>query len=213
MPRADGVAGAGDTRGYRLTVDPPDDAVLETDRLILRKLTIDDLDDLASIYADPEVRRFFPDGTRSRDETREELDWIVDVYYRRYGYGLWATVLRETGAFVGRCGLLPWAVVPGRHGGPALEEAPEDPGDAADIEVEVAYLLARDHWGRGLGSEAARAIVAYGFEHLPVPRLICLVDPGNEASLRVAGMAGFRRDGTVELDGEVSTLLTIDRLA
>jgi [ribosomal protein S5]-alanine N-acetyltransferase len=194
-------------------VDPRDDAVLVTERLILRPLRVDDLDDLASIYADPEVRRFFPDGTRSRDETREELDWIVDVYYRRYGYGLWATVLRETGGFVGRSGLLPWAVVPGRHGGLALEEAPEDPGDAAAIEVEVAYLLARDHWGRGLGSEAARAIVAYGFEHLPAPRLICLVDPGNEASLRVASKAGFRRDGTVELEGDVFPLLTIDRPA
>jgi ribosomal-protein-alanine N-acetyltransferase len=156
------------------SAEPSDPAavVLETERLVLRRLTMADLDPLARLYADPDVRRWFPDGVRTYEETREELAWIIDVYYGRYGYGLWATILKETGAFIGRCGLLPWDIE-GR------------------IEVEVAYLLDKDHWGRGLATEAARAIVDHAFATLPVERLICMTDPENGASRNVAVKVGM----------------------
>ena len=162
----------------------PESVVLETERLVLRRLTLDDLDALARLYRDPEVRRWFPDGTRTLEQTREELAWIIDVYYVRYGYGLWATVLKETGAFIGRCGLLPWEIE-GR------------------TEVEVAYLLDPAVWGRGLATEAARAIAAHAFATLPVDRLICLVDPGTEASRQVAMKIGMTllRDDYVDEEG------------
>jgi ribosomal-protein-alanine N-acetyltransferase len=146
--------------------------VLETERLVLRPLTMADLDDLAALYADPEVRRWFPDGTRTYEQTREELVWIIDVYYARYGYGLWATILKATGTFIGRCGLLPWKIE-GR------------------TEVEVAYLLDKAFWGRGLATEAARAIIGYAFATLPVDRLICMTDHGNSASRNVAVKVGM----------------------
>jgi [ribosomal protein S5]-alanine N-acetyltransferase len=179
-----------------------DRPVLETDRLILPRLTMDDLDALAAIYTDPEVRRFFPEGTLTVEETREELEWIIDVYYGRYGYGLWATIDKETGALIGRCGLLPWTVVPGPEGGPALEGAGEQPGEPERIEVEVAYLLAKSHWRRGLGTEAARAIVDYAFHQLGLTRLICLIDPGNDASIGVALNIGMTLEGNLEIDGD-----------
>ncbi|MGZ8578443.1 MAG: GNAT family N-acetyltransferase, partial [Actinomycetota bacterium] len=109
----------------------PSDVVLETERLILRLLTPGDLDALAALYADPEVRRYFPEGTLTRDETQEELAWIIDVYYARFGYGLWATVLKRSGAFIGRCGLLPWAIVPRPGGMLELDFVGED-GDEPD---------------------------------------------------------------------------------
>jgi ribosomal-protein-alanine N-acetyltransferase len=146
--------------------------VLETERLLLRRLTMDDLDALAELYRDPDVRRYFPDGVLTYDQTRAELEWIIDVYYGRYGYGLWATILKETGAFIGRCGLLPWEI-------------------GGRTEVEVAYLLGTDHWGRGLATEAARAIAEHAFATLPVDRLICLLDPANDASRRVAAKIGM----------------------
>ncbi len=157
-----------------VSAEPSDPAavVLETERLVLRRLTMADLDPLARLYADPELRRYFPDGTRTYEETREELAWIIDVYYGRYGYGLWATILRETGDFIGRCGLLPWDIE-GR------------------TEVEVAYLLDKRHWGRGLATEAARAIVDHAFATLPVDRLICMTDPENTASRNVATKVGM----------------------
>ena len=161
------------------------DPIIETERLELRPLAMDDLDALALIYADPEVRKYFPEGTLTREETREELAWIIDVYYAEHGFGLWATTFKQTNDFIGRCGLLPWTIE-GRS------------------EVEVAYLLARDHWGRGLGTEAARAILAYGFDELRLPRLISLIDPANRASVNVARKIGMRLEREAEIDGDAT---------
>jgi len=155
--------------------------VLETDRLILRLLTMDDLDALSVLYRDPDVRKYFPEGTLTYEETKEELEWIIDVYYGQHGFGLWATIHKKTGEFIGRCGLLPWTI-DGRK------------------EVEVAYMLAKPHWGQGLATEAAGAILRYGFEQLEYTRLICLVDPDNQASRRVAQKIGM----TLELEGDIA---------
>jgi ribosomal-protein-alanine N-acetyltransferase len=179
---------------------------LESDRLLLRPLRMEDLDALATIYADPEVRRYFPEGTLTPDETREELEWLIEVYDGRYGFGLWATVLNDTGEFVGRCGLLPWRVIPSESGFLALDHADEFPDAEGDYEVELAYLLAKGHWGRGLATEAARLIVHDAFERLRVPRLIALIDPDNEASLKVARNVGMSVEGDVELEGEIFPL-------
>ena len=183
--------------------------ILETERLVLRHLTMDDLTALATLYSDPEVRRFFPEGTLALDETREELEWIIDVYYGRYGYGLWATIYKATGGFIGRCGLLPWKVVDERAGVLLLDHADEHPVGADRLEVEVAYMLAKGYWGRGLGTEVAQAIVDYGFEHLHLSRLICLFDPENLASRRVAEKAGLTYESEAELDGDSGPLFSI----
>lgn len=153
--------------------------ILETERLILRCLSMDDLDALAVLYQDFEVRQYFPEGTLTYEETKEELEWIINVYYRQYGYGLWATILKDTGALIGRCGLLPWTI-------------------EQRSEVEVAYLLARRYWGQGLATEAARAIARYGFEQLNIPRLICLIDAENQASQRVATKIGMTFEKEIE---------------
>ncbi|MEA2557643.1 MAG: hypothetical protein QOG88_1181 [Actinomycetota bacterium] len=184
----------------------PETRVLETDRLILRHLTLDDVDALAAVYADPEVRRYFPEGTLTLDETREELEWFIDVHYRRYGFGLWATVLKETGAFIGRCGLLPWTRSEAASGRMALEPSDAEPPEKWRLEVEVAYLLARPYWGRGFATEAGLAIVDHAFGTLGLSRLICLFEPDNIASANVARKIGMTYEMEVELDGEVLPL-------
>jgi len=185
--------------------------VIETDRLVLRRLTIDDVDVLAEIYRDPDVRRYFPGGTLDREETRDEVAWVIDEYYGRYGFGLWATILKETGALIGRCGLLPWTAVPEPDGGLSIqhvaEGAPEPEGSWP--EVELAYLLAKPYWGRGLATEAARAIVAYAFDELRLTRLICLFDPENDASRRVAEKVGMTFERTVTIEGDVGPLYSM----
>jgi ribosomal-protein-alanine N-acetyltransferase len=191
--------------------EPAGRIVLETDRSTLRELTLEDLQALSRLYADPDVRRFFPEGTLTLDETREELEWIIDVYYRRYGYGLWGTFERSSGELIGRCGLLPWKVVSSSPN-LALTEPDEDPSDEDRYEVEIAYLLAKDRWGLGLATEATRAIVDLSFETLDVARLICLVDPENRASIGVARLAGFAVDGHVSIDDdEPFPLLSLPR--
>ena len=153
--------------------------ILETDRLTLRHLEPGDLGPLYALYRDPEVRRYFPDGTRTLGETRDELEWFLHGHPRHPDLGLWATVERSTGAFVGRCGLLPWTI----------DGVPE---------VELAYLIGKSRWGQGLATEAARAIVAHARDALRLRRLIALVTPGNDASARVAAKVGmaFERDHT-----------------
>jgi ribosomal-protein-alanine N-acetyltransferase len=82
--------------------------VVETPRLVLRRFEPHDLlDALYALYSDPETRRYFPDGTLTLEQTREELARFQHRHPRFPELGLWATVERSTGAFVGRCGLLP----------------------------------------------------------------------------------------------------------
>lgn len=142
---------------------------------------MDDLDALFALYSDAETRRYFPEGTLTYEETKEELEWFLNGHPSHPELGLWATIYRETGEFIGRCGLLPWTI-DDRH------------------EVEVAYLLDKKFWGRGLATEAAQALVQYGFEQLQLSRLICLIDRENEASIRVATKIGmtFEKEGKDE---------------
>jgi len=152
--------------------------ILTTERLLFRGLLPGDLDALYALYRDPEIRRYFPEGTLTYEETREELEWFLDGHPRHPELGLWAAILKDTGQFIGRCGLLPWQV------------------DGRD-EVEVAYLIDKAHWGKGLGTEAARGILEQGFNTLGLSRLVCLIEKDNAASIRVAekiGMA-FEKEG------------------
>lgn len=152
--------------------------ILETKRLLLRHLMVEDLESLWALYCDPEITRYIPDAPRSREEAREELEWHMNGHPRFPQLGLWATVHKETGKFIGRCGLLPWTI------------------DGQD-EVEVAYTIAREHWGQGLATEAAQAILQYGFEKLKLSRLICLIDEENIGSQKVAEKIGmkFEKEG------------------
>jgi [ribosomal protein S5]-alanine N-acetyltransferase len=146
--------------------------VLTTPRLSLRHLEPTDLDALYALYRDPEMRRYYPNGTRTRAETLEELEWQRSGHPECPELGLWATLERSTGAFLGRCGLLPW-VIDGRP------------------EVELAYMIDKARWGEGFATEAARGIATHAREVLQLERLICVVTPGNDASARVAEKAGM----------------------
>jgi len=146
--------------------------ILETRRLAFRRLETGDLNDLARLYGDPVIRRYFPDGTRTYEQTRSELEWFVGGHPSHPELGLWATLHKGTGRLIGPCGLLPWTL----HG---------------RAEVEVAYLLDREWWGQGLGTEAAEGILSYGFKTLLLPRLICLIHPDNKSSRAVAARIGM----------------------
>jgi ribosomal-protein-alanine N-acetyltransferase len=147
--------------------------LLETPRLLLRHQELTDLDALWALYCDPQITRYIPDAPRSRAEALEELQWHMHGHPRDPRLGLWATIHKATGRFIGRCGLLPWTIE-GRQ------------------EIEVAYTIAREFWNQGLGTEAAQAILTYAFETLHINRLVCLIDPDNIASQRVAEKIGMR---------------------
>jgi ribosomal-protein-alanine N-acetyltransferase len=146
--------------------------ILETQRLLLRHLVMSDLDTLFQFYSDPDVIKHVPDAPRTHEETKEELEWFLNGHPKFPELGLWATIYKETGQFIGRCGLLPWTI------------------DGQD-EVEVAFALSKAYWGQGLATEAAQGIVRYAFDHLHLTRLICLIEPDNAASIRVATRIGM----------------------
>jgi len=153
--------------------------ILETPRLILRHLVMDDLDELFALYRDPEIRRYFPEGVLSLEDAREELEWHMHGHPDYPELGLWATVYKETDKFIGRCGLLPWEI-------------------EGKFEVEIAYLLDKSFWHQGLATEAANGILHYAFRILKLPRLICLIDPENIPSRKVAERIGMTLERQVD---------------
>lgn len=155
--------------------------ILNTQRLQLRHLEPGDLAPLYALYRDPEIGKYYPDGTRTLQETKEELNWFLHGHPRQPELGLWATVERGTGDFLGRCGLLPWHIL-------------------GTDEVELAFMIRKDRWREGFATEAARGIVRHARDVLGLRRLVCLVMAGNAASVGVAEKVGmsFEREFTDE---------------
>jgi ribosomal-protein-alanine N-acetyltransferase len=153
--------------------------ILETKRLLFRRLVMDDLDHLFALYRDPEIRKYFPDGVLNLEETKEELEWFLNGHPEHPELGLWATIYKKTGQFIGRCGLLPWEI-------------------DGKLEIEIAYLLDKAFWQQGLATEAAQGILQYAFTKLNLSRLICLMDPDNIASQKVAERVGMTLERKVD---------------
>jgi ribosomal-protein-alanine N-acetyltransferase len=173
----------------------PQTTILETNRLRFRRLVLNDLDALFALYRDKETRQYFPDGTDgtlTHEETRREIDWFLNGHPDHPELGLWAAIHKETNQFIGRCGLLPWTIE-GR------------------AEVEIAYLLDKRYWRQGLGTEAAKALLRYGFEQLRLSRLICMVHPENVASAKVARNIGMTLEKEMVDDAGPFLLFSINK--
>jgi ribosomal-protein-alanine N-acetyltransferase len=165
--------------------------VIETPRLRLRRLVLADLDALAAMFADPEVMPYIgKGGVLDRDAARRTIEHQIQQY-ETLGYGEWATDLRETGEMVGLCGLILW---------------PDIEGVA---EIEVAYLLARDAWGLGLGTEVAAAIRDWTRAELDRTRLVSCIYPANVASIRVAQKIGMRHEKDFDYEGSPMALYSM----
>jgi len=144
--------------------------ILETERLVLREFTPEDLAALAAVLSDRETMRYYP-AALDRDGVEA---WIERNRrrYREHGHGLWAMVLKPSGEVIGNCGLVRQAV------------------DGVD-EIEIGYHVRRDLWGQGLAPEAAAACRDHGFEKLGAGQLIALIRPENRPSQRVAEKIGL----------------------
>ncbi len=167
--------------------------IFETERLQVRFLLPGDFEHLYRMYSDPEVRKYFPEGTLDEAQTREELDWFLDGDPHNPGLGLWALIHKSDGAFVGRGGLLAWEI-DGRK------------------EIEIAYMIDKAFWRLGFGSEIARGLVSHGFNTTDAEHLIALIDRDHDASIKTACSAGLRYWKEVEMDGVRSDVYKIDRL-
>ena len=148
---------------------------LETERLVLRRFTEADAEDLFDLDGDPEVMRFVTGGEPTpRDVIRNEtLPRFLRAYERFEGFAVWAAIERSTGEFVG------W-----------FEFYPRK--DADPEEVELGYRLRRSAWGKGYATEGSRALIRKGFTELSVRRVVAETMAVNAASRRVMEKAGLR---------------------
>jgi len=141
---------------------------LFTDRLRLRPFIASDFEAHAEMCADPEVMRYIRAGALSREAAWWQLARYMGHWQLR-GFGLWATVERETGRLIGHLGFLE---PEGGHG------------------FELGWALSRNAWGKGLATEGVRAALRYGASVLARNRVVCIIQPENDRSIRLAERLG-----------------------
>ena len=157
---------------------------LETDRLILRELTVADAPWYLAHFSRPEI--VIGSGLPAPadiDAAREELDrFVINLFARRTGLR-WGLVMRGEHELIGSAGLYAWR-------------------DQPEPTAELGYDLAPEYWGRGLMTEAIDAIVGYAFDTLGIARLEATVIVGNERSCRTLERSGFHHEGVLAAHGE-----------
>jgi ribosomal-protein-alanine N-acetyltransferase len=150
---------------------------LETDRLILRRMTPSDAEAVFAYASDPEVTRYVVwDTHRSIQDSRAFLELAVQKY-KSGGEPDWGIVYKGDHHFVGTCGFVGW--------------------DVDHARAEIGYVLSRKYWGRGLMPEALRAMIAFGFERMGLNRIEARCIAENAASARVMEKVGMTYEGTL----------------
>lgn len=151
------------------------DMFLETDRLFLRPYTMDDLDQLHKIVSQKEVMKYLPEDVMSLEETKRTLTWIIECYCKntpqhivKFSVGVFH---KEEDRLIGWCGLGP------------LEFEPS--------QIEIYYGLSQDYWSKGFATEAAKALLEYGFRVIGLNKIVAIVMPENIASKRVIEKMGM----------------------
>lgn len=146
--------------------------IIETNRLILREYTLDDFDNLYEIVSDPETMRHYPKPF-DEERTRDWIEWNLENY-KNYGFGLWVVTLKETGEFIGDCGIsiqnIDWELLP-----------------------EIGYHIHKKYWRRGFGSEAARAVRDWAFENTDYNCIYSYMKYTNVGSYSTAIANGMRK--------------------
>lgn len=148
---------------------------LETERLIIRPWTMDDVEAAFTIYGDPEVMRYVGTGQAVPD-LESMTDRLGKIIARDHGkpYGLWALERKQDGIVIG---------------GGLLKALPDE------SDIEVGYHLAKAWWSQGYATEAARRLVQYGVDDLQLKRIVGVTYPENKASMRVLEKAGLVHQG------------------
>jgi RimJ/RimL family protein N-acetyltransferase len=153
--------------------------LLETERLVLRRPSPDDADDLLELVGDEELMRWIGGGAGDRAVAVESIErWIGR--WEANGVGQFAVVL--DGHVIGRVGLLVWDE--------SIWETSTYERAGTHAVTELGWAIARRHWGRGYATEAARAVRAWAYDERAISRLVSLIDPRNIRSIRVADKLG-----------------------
>ena len=156
-------------------------SILNTDRLRLRPIDLDDIDALHAFWTDPDVRRYLWDDKIIPRERVEETVIKSQQSFAEHSYGFWALELLEAAqGLVGFCGY-------------RLFEDGE--------QVELLYGILPQHWGKGLVPEAGAEVLRRGFEQCGIERVIAASDTPNQRSVRVLQRLGMTFEGRREFHG------------
>ncbi len=149
--------------------------MLETERLLLRKFTPEDLDALVELRSDDDVIKYLGGRTLQNPEAIEKrLRFYIDCY-EKFGFGMCAIIWRETGEMFGWSGLQP------------LD---------GTAEIEVGYGMIKKFWGMGIGYECASAWIRYGFERANLERIVAVASPENTGSWWLMEKCGMKYEKT-----------------
>jgi ribosomal-protein-alanine N-acetyltransferase len=161
----------------------PSFPVLETDRLVLREITMADLDWYMAHFTRPEmVEGDGVFGPQSKEAAEKQLgEYIVDLFRNRDGFR-WGVSLRGRPELIGSVGLFKWARPWGHM-------------------AELGYDLQREHWGKGVMSEAVRPVIEFGFRRMRLTRIEALAFASNARSVRLLERFGFKREGILRSRG------------
>ena len=159
---------------------------LETDRLILRRRTIEDFPAYAAMWADPRVVRHFSTGPLNEEDAWTKFA-RMEGYWRLAGYGFWLVEEKASGALIGEVGAADFkrAIIPPLAGKP-----------------EFGWVLSGDAHGKGYAREAVAAALQWAEAKFPGATFSCIIDPSNEPSIRVAEHFGFRKERMALLAGK-----------
>jgi RimJ/RimL family protein N-acetyltransferase len=162
----------------------PSPPVLHTDRLVLRPHRPSDFDACCALWGDPMVVRHIGGAVQEAQAV-----WFRILRYAGMwsllGYGMWVVEERATGVLLGEAGLMSAC-----RGLPELDGVPE-----------AGWVLGPAAWGRGIASEAVGAILDWADAELAMPSIRCIIEEGNDASVRVAAKLGFRKFADAVLQG------------
>lgn len=148
---------------------------METKRLILRNIEERDLQDIFELYANEEVVKYTPlERFISQDDALQEMNWHSEIFRQQMGLR-WVIEEKLTGKMIGSCGYMNYLEALSR--------------------VDIGYDLAPCYWGKGIMTEAASPILAFGFDRMGINRMEAQVDPANEASIRLLSKLGFNHEG------------------
>ena len=166
--------------------------VIETKRLILREYTLADFDGLYAILSDPETMKHYP-VPYDKNGTMRWLNWSFDNY-ERYGFGLWAIEIKQTGEFIGDCGITMQKI------------------DGQTL-PEIGYHIHKDHWRKGYAKEAASAVRDWVFENTDFDTIYSYMTHTNVASYSTAESIGMQRikEYTDSQDGEQYYVYALSR--
>jgi len=157
--------------------------VMETERLFFRELLPSDVDVMFELDSDPAVVKYAGDKPLTHiDQARERIESVMQQY-QEFGIGRWAAVLKETNEFIGWAGLKYIKELNGRKDN-----------------YDLGYRLLKRHWGKGYGTESAKACIRYGFDTMKLTRISAYADVNHDASVKILEKCGLRFTNTFKED-------------